>query len=115
MWGGIYLWNQSGGKVAGTKGSSGVPFATQPVNGLTVDLLTPKGEIHEGDNQITIEFRNAAGELVDAGEVKFDVDMIMPGMNMHAGGAAERTGTPGRYRTNIKCWDGRRLERKAFL
>jgi len=106
MWGSIQLWKQSGGKTTGLKQNSAVSFATQSVNGLTMSLSSPTGEIHEGDNQITIEFRDAAGEPVDAGEVKLDVDMIMPGMNMHSGGAAVRTDIPGRYVTKANLGMG---------
>jgi hypothetical protein len=34
--------------------------------------------------------------------VKFDLNMNMPGMQMHSGGSIERTNTPGRYRAKIK-------------
>ena len=49
-----------------------------------------------------IEFRDRNGQLVDVGKVKFDMDMNMPGMQMHSGGTIERTNTPGRYRAKIK-------------
>ena len=49
-----------------------------------------------------IEFRDGEGQLVDVGNVKFDMDMNMPGMQMHSGGKIERTNTPGRYRVKIK-------------
>ena len=49
-----------------------------------------------------IEFRDRNGQLVDVGNVKFDLNMNMPGMQMSAGGIIERTNMPGRYRAKIK-------------
>src|SRR5213593_2569558 len=81
---------------------SGAPFASQTVNDLTVSFIHPQGELRRGNNEILIEFRDRNGQLVDAGNVKFDLDMNMPGMQMHSGGTIERTNTPGRYRAKIK-------------
>ena len=85
----------SSGGGAGATG--GKPFATQTVNGLTAKLLTSEGQLQKGDNEIGIEFRDAAGQLVDVGAVSFEIDMNMPGMQMHGGGAAERGTKPGQY------------------
>ena len=49
-----------------------------------------------------VEFRDRNGRLVDVGNVKFDMDMNMPGMQMHSDGRIERTNTPGRYRAKLK-------------
>ena len=61
-----------------------------------------EGALHQGNNEVMIEFRDRNGQLVDVGNVKFDLNMNMPGMQMHSGGTIERTNTPGRYRANIK-------------
>ncbi|PYK98691.1 MAG: hypothetical protein DME32_13845 [Verrucomicrobia bacterium] len=81
---------------------SGRPFVTQTVNDLTVNFLSRTGSLRKGDNDVVIEFRDRNGQLVDVGNVKFDMDMNMPGMQMHSGGTIERTNTPGRYRAKIK-------------
>ena len=81
---------------------TGAPLATQTVNDLTVKLSSPGGQLKNGDNDVLIEFRDGDGQLVDVGNVKFDMDMNMPGMQMHSGGTIERTNTPGRYRVKIK-------------
>jgi Cu(I)/Ag(I) efflux system membrane protein CusA/SilA len=99
--GGYFAWQNFGDRLHPAAASAGAPFATQQVSGLTITLSTAGGHLAPRDNQVTIEFRNAAGGLVDAGTVKLEVDMNMPGMVMHSGGAAERA-EPGRYRTNIK-------------
>lgn len=72
------------------------------VTDLTVNFIAPKDELHAGNNDIVIEFRNAQGQLVDVGTVKFDTDMDIAGMQMHSGCAIERTNTRGRYRAKIK-------------
>jgi len=81
---------------------SGAPFTTQSVNDLTVNFIHRQGQLRRGNNEFLIEFRNAQGQLVDVGNAKFDLDMNMPGMQMHSGGTIERTNTPGRYRAKIK-------------
>ena len=81
---------------------SGAPFLTQNVNDLTVNFLSNAGGLRQGNNEVLIEFRDRNGQLVDVGNVKFDMDMNMPGMQMHSGATIERTNTPGRYRAKIK-------------
>lgn len=81
---------------------SGAPFLTQNINDLTTNFIAPKGQLHAGNNEILIEFRNAQGQLVDVGNVKFNLDMNMPGMEMHTGATIERTKTPGQYLAKLK-------------
>src|SRR5947209_2509836 len=81
---------------------SGAPFTTQSVNDLTANFIHRQGQLRRGNNEFLIEFRNAQDQLVDVGNVKFDMDMNMPGMQMHSGGTIERTNTAGRYRAKIK-------------
>ncbi|HCE11003.1 MAG TPA: hypothetical protein DEQ40_20840, partial [Oxalobacteraceae bacterium] len=82
---------------------TGAPFATQTVNDLTVKLMSSGGQLRKGDNNVLIEFRDSSGHLVDVGNVNFNIDMNMPGMQIHGGGPAQRTGTPGQYRARIKA------------
>jgi hypothetical protein len=82
---------------------SGVPFLTQTVNDLTVNLVNREGGLSQGDNEAMIEFRDRNGQLVDVGNVSFAINMNMPGMQMQGGGATERTGTPGQYRAKVKA------------
>jgi Cu(I)/Ag(I) efflux system membrane protein CusA/SilA len=78
------------------------PFLTQNVSDLTANFIASKDQLNAGNNDIIIEFRDRNGQLVDAGDVKFDLNMNMPGMQMHSGSTIERTNTPGRYRAKIK-------------
>jgi len=81
---------------------SGTPFLTQNVNDLTVNFIAREGALRQGNNEVLIEFRDANGKLVDVGNVKFDLNMNMLGMQMSSGGTIERTNTPGRYHAKIK-------------
>src|SRR6266516_2448482 len=81
---------------------SGTPFLTQNVNDLTVNFIAREGALRQGNNEVLIEFRDANGKLVDVGNVKFDLNMNMLGMQMSSGGTIKRTNTPGRYHAKIK-------------
>jgi hypothetical protein len=81
---------------------SGAPFLTQNVNDVTASFIAREGQLRHGNNEVLIEFRDRNGQLVDVGNVKFDLNMNMPGMQMSSGGTIERTNTPGRYRAKIK-------------
>lgn len=80
----------------------GPPFASRPVNGLTVNFYRAQGGLRLAENEVIIEFHAAGGEAVDVGTVRFDLDMNMPGMVMHSGSTITRTAEPGRYRAKIK-------------
>ena len=82
---------------------SGAPFLTQNVNDLTANFIAPEGQLQKGDNNVLIEFRDSVGQLADIGDVNFTIDMNMPGMAMHGGGPAQKTGTAGQYRTKVKA------------
>src|SRR5207237_1923851 len=73
---------------------SNAPFLTQNVNDLTANFIAREGALRQGNNQVLIEFRDRNGQLVDVGNVKFDMDMNMPGMQMHSGSTIERTTLP---------------------
>src|SRR5665213_2385740 len=101
--GGYFAWQKFGHGGSSGAAVSGQSFATQKVKDLTVTFVDSTGQLQNAMNDILIEFRDAAsGELVDAGTVKFDLDMNMPGMVMHSGATIEPTGTPGRYRAKVK-------------
>jgi hypothetical protein len=98
IYGASFVWH-----IASARKITSPPFATQTVNDLTVKLMAPEGQLRKGDNNVLIEFRDSDGELVDVGDVNFKIDMNMPGMVMRGGGPAQKTGTAGQYRTNVKA------------
>jgi Cu(I)/Ag(I) efflux system membrane protein CusA/SilA len=102
--GGAYWWSKAAKATAPTARSfPGSPFATRVVNGLTVNFYAPAGSLRLAQNEVLIEFRDgASGAPVDAGIVRFALDMNMPGMVMHSGSTIEPDGGVGRYRARIK-------------
>src|SRR5437660_114935 len=85
-----------------SRNTAGTPFATQTINDLTITFSSPGGQLKNGDNDVLIEFRDSSGNLVDVGNVKFELSMNMTGMQMHEGANIEPAGAPGRYRAKIK-------------
>ena len=98
VFGGKFVWQ----KIAAPRAAvaQGAPIAMQTVNDLTVKLY---GQLRKGPSEVLIEFRDANDQLVDVGDVKIEANMNMPGMVMHGGGPAQRTGTAGQYRAQIKA------------
>jgi Cu(I)/Ag(I) efflux system membrane protein CusA/SilA len=98
IYGASFVWHK-----ASARKIASPPFATQTVNDLTVKLMAPAGQLQKGDNNVLIEFRDSDRQLVDVGDVNFTIDMNMPGMTMHGGGPAQRTGTTGQYRAEVRA------------
>jgi len=98
IYGATFVWHK-----ASARKITSPPFATQTVNDLTVKLMAPAGQLQKGDNNVLIEFRDSGGQLVDVGDVNFTIDMNMPGMAMRGGGPAQKTGTAGQYRAEVKA------------
>jgi hypothetical protein len=65
---------------------------------LEIALLSEDGTLNQGKDAFVIEFRNAAGSLVDAGTVSTSANMPMPGMTMPGSVEVVRSDVPGRYR-----------------
>jgi Cu(I)/Ag(I) efflux system membrane protein CusA/SilA len=81
----------------------GAPFATRSENGVVVNFYDSEGGLKLATNEVLIEFQDATGgRPVDAGTVRFALDMNMPGMVMHSGSTVSAAGGIGRYRAQIK-------------
>jgi hypothetical protein len=98
IYGASFVWHK-----ASARKITSAPFATQTVNDLIVKLMAPAGRFQTGDNNVLIEFRDSDGQLVDVGDVNFTIDMNMPGMAMHGGGPAQKSGTTGQYRSEVRA------------
>jgi hypothetical protein len=98
IYGARFVWHK-----ASARKITSAPFATQTVNDLIVKLMAPAGQFQTGDNNVLIEFRDSDGQLVDVGDVNFTIDMNMPGMAMHGGGPAQKGGTTGQYRAEVRA------------
>src|SRR5207244_2177112 len=72
MFGGKFAWQ----KIAAPKAAvaQGAPIVAQTVNDLTVKLY---GQVRNGPSELLIEFRDANNQLVDVGEVRFEINMNM--------------------------------------
>lgn len=65
---------------------------------VEVVLLSANPAIRLGKDNYVVEFRSAAGQLVDVGQVRATASMPMPGMGPMIGSVEiTATSTPGRY------------------
>jgi len=64
---------------------------------LEVVLLSPRDGLRHGKDDFIIEFRSPDGALVDAGDVRANASMPMPGAPMFGTIDVKRTGVAGRY------------------
>jgi Cu(I)/Ag(I) efflux system membrane protein CusA/SilA len=74
------------------------PLVTQTIGDLKVKVF---GDLRSAPSDLLLEFRNAAGDLVDVGAVRFDLDMKMADMTMHDSGRIQSTEKPGQYRVKL--------------
>ena len=92
------------------------PIKTQPVQGITVSLLSESGQWTQGKNSFVLEIAKD-GQPVDAGKVTLSASMAMPGMAPMVTGASLQPEGSGRYRGTITfpdrgerqvtvAWDG---------
>jgi hypothetical protein len=80
----------------------GPPFATRTTGQLTVNFYSPGGGLSLEENPVVLEFLDAAsGTALDVGNVKFALDMNMPGMVMHSSASISPAGGTGRYLARI--------------
>jgi AcrB/AcrD/AcrF family/YtkA-like len=97
---GYWLWKD---RAAISVDTPAIPFASRAANGLTVNFYGGSSGLRLAQNEITIEFLDAAtSKPVDVGVVRFELNMDMPGMVMNSGSTIAPTGEPGRYRAKIK-------------
>jgi Cu(I)/Ag(I) efflux system membrane protein CusA/SilA len=78
-------------------GAAAPVVQTIPAGPLRVTLSAESGALKRGRNTFWLEFRDASGAPVDAGDVHLSATMTMPGMTMSGGVEILRTRTPGRY------------------
>lgn len=81
---------------------AGSPVATVDIKDTRATLATKTGSLRVGNNQGSLEFRDASGSLVDVGSVKLNLSMNMPGMVMRSDAKIARTGTAGIYSVDLK-------------
>ena len=68
---------------------------------LDIVVLSPRDGLRHGKDTFVIEFRSTSGgNLIDAGNVRGDANMPMPGMPMFGSVDVKRTDVAGRYEAN---------------
>ncbi|MFN7928527.1 MAG: FixH family protein [Blastocatellia bacterium] len=84
--------------------STGKTIASGKSGDITATLLNAQGQLKDGDNDFTVEFRNAAGQPVDVGAITMFIDMpamppTMPYMKNNV--KLLTTNTPGIYQATV--------------
>jgi len=98
-----FLWRKMCVAKSASRKNSGAPFITRTIDDLTVKLVNREGGLRRGEKDVLIEFRDRAGQPVDVGNVNLTIDINMPGMVVHGGGPAQKTGTAGQYRAEVRA------------
>ena len=77
-------------------------IASNSINDLTERVSNRDGHLRQGDNETSIQFRDAKARLVDVGKVNLQIDSNMPGSQLHRDVVVERPATRGLYRGKIQ-------------
>jgi YtkA-like len=77
-------------------------IASNSINDLTVRVSNRDGHLRQGDNETTIEFRDAKARLLDVGKVNLQIDSNLPATQNPRDVVVERTATRGLYRAKIQ-------------
>lgn len=88
----------------GSGGGAGAKeFASGKVGSLTVSLAGPDGVLRDGDQELTVTFKDASGKAVDVGSASLNFQMPMGGMPaMNNPATLTTTSTPGVYHGKVK-------------
>jgi hypothetical protein len=78
-----------------------MPVAKVTQDGVTVSILSSDGELHARDNALQIKFQDPGGHPVDAENVKLELNMNMPGMEMHSGAKIKKDEKIGDYQAHL--------------
>ncbi|HEY0172217.1 MAG TPA: FixH family protein [Pyrinomonadaceae bacterium] len=88
----------------GSGGGAAKEFASGKVGNMTVTLANPGGVLRNGDQELTVTFKDASGKAVDVGSASLNFHMpamgSMPVMNDPA--TLTTTATPGVYGGKVK-------------
>ena len=88
----------------GSGGAGDTEIGSGKVGALTVTLANSDGVLRDGDNELTVTFKDASGKAVDVGSASLNFHMpamgAMPVMNDTA--TLTTTATPGVYHGKVK-------------
>jgi hypothetical protein len=110
LYGGSKLWQNWSAHSGSQSAAPGEPLAVQAMDDLNVRVF---GDLRNSESDLLLEFRNNAGELVDVGTVRFDLNMDMAGKTMRDAGRIQATATPGQY--HVKTTPGMAGDWRANL
>jgi hypothetical protein len=99
---GYFVWLRASHQAPPVRHISSKPFASVMLDGLTAGLFAQGDQLLAAGNDLFIEFRDQQKNLVDVGNVKFELQLKMPGAVMRSIGKVNRTATPGQYRTSVE-------------
>jgi Cu(I)/Ag(I) efflux system membrane protein CusA/SilA len=96
---GLLVWNTRRAGTTASESAQGDDLVETVRSGdLEIVLRAPGRVFRQGRNNFTVDFRSAQSRaLVDAGSVRANANMTMPGMVMSSGMQLQPSGTPGRY------------------
>jgi hypothetical protein len=95
-------YNRLGHKASPVRHISSKPVASIAIDSLTANLFAQGDTLSASGNDVSIEFRDATGKLVDVGDVSLILTLNMSDMVMHSMGRVTPTATPGQYRTTLE-------------
>ena len=101
------------GLKTGTSVDTGKPIATATVSNVTATLSNSTGQLKQGEQEVTLAFRDSSGKTVDVGAVSLNFHMpAMGGMSaMNEAVTLTTTSTPGVYNGKVNIamageWQG---------
>jgi len=123
FYGGMYVWQKGFSQRQSTVAPQGSPLATATVNETTVKLY---GDLRNGPSELQVQILDKDNNPLDAGQVRLELNMDMPGMQMNAGGTVTPSGSPGLYRVKINpsmagdwnakvSWQGPKGQEQAII
>ena len=92
------------GAACGSGGGAAKEFASGKVGNVTVSLANPEGVLRDGDQQLTVTFKDASGKPVDVGSASLNFHMPAMGTMsvMNDPATLTTTATPGVYSGKVK-------------
>ena len=89
-------------------GAAAKEFASGKVGNLTVSLANADGVLRDGDQELTVTFKDASGKALDVGSAS--LNFYMPAMGtmaaMNDAATLTTTSTPGVYRAAVNLQMG---------
>jgi hypothetical protein len=99
--GGYLAWYRLAGRRPPVHVMPAAPFLKLQIADLSANLFTESDGLRAAGNDLFVEFRDAKGNLIDVGNVDFELSLSATNMVMHSLGKVLPTATRGQYRTTV--------------